>query len=304
MKCQYTFLIRGELLAAHTHPVSIGEWFYEFLMLGDRVSALRITVRFPPDYPFPSVVSPASGRPAHFKVVAPLYGEVVGAARTTFGLLAFHEAFDIETGAPEIQYVPESELELQQLTLFGARREPPKPIRARLQFRHLLQCLLASRPAAPYEFALTFFRRAQLAIHDQLFIEAIYNLFFVLESQFGAGKSSRRGLLQAFLAAPILVSCIEALREDPESLLSKAPPSWAYSVAGVLDHFILLRGKLHHHSSSSSRPWHPESHDTYRAECGCLVEIVTEVLIRVAAPAMFTPETKAQMRALCPHEWA
>jgi hypothetical protein len=302
MRCEYMFPIRGELLAAHSHQVTVHGWSFEFVRAGEIVTALRVVVPFPPEDTLPSFTPPTPERSVHFNFVHPLFDEVVALVRTTFGLLGFYQSFDVETASPAVRYLPESDDERAKLSVFGARIEPPPPVHARVQFRHLLQCLIAAPSAARFETALSFLRKGELALHERRYIEAIYYYFFALESEFGSGKSGSRELQKALLAAPVLVSCIERLLVEPDSFLANAPKAWAHSPAAVVRHLVLLRGRLHHHSARSSRSWHPDGHHIFRTDCACLAEITNGTLIKLASRAMFTPETKAQIRALCPHE--
>lgn len=302
MKCQYTFPVRGRLLVPHSHPVTLDGWLFEFLKEGERVIAFRVTVPYPDTHPLPLATPPSPGRPAHFEFQSPLFDEVVDVARSTFGLLAFHHACEIDASLAETKYIPESEAERQALPLYSIRMEPPSPIQVRVQYRLLLRALIAARTAAPYEHALAFLRLGQLALQQRRYIEALYHFFFVLESQFGQGKSRSRALERAFLSSPELVSTVEDLLKDPESLLATKGAEWARSARSVLAHFISIRGRLHHHSAASSKTWHPDSHQEYRLDCACLGELAISLMIRLAGAAMFTPATAKLVRELCPHE--
>lgn len=302
MRCRYTFPIRGNLSMPHAHPVTIRGWDFEFLSDGTRCTALQVTVPVPQDHALPTYAPPTSGKPARLDYVAPLFEELVARLRASFGLLAFFRPVELEVGLVETEYVPESDSERQSLQLFSIKTNPPSSSGKATSFRLVLQCLVAGEATQEFETALTFYRLGQLAFQERRYIPAFYNYYFVIESLFGNGRTSKKALLESYLAAPQLVAAAEECVNDASSTFSRAGHPWATNARDILSHFIDSRGALHHHSRRSTRPWHPDTHFSHQSDCICVADLTTRLLVNVAAQGMFTEETRSLIVKLCPHE--
>src|SRR5207245_919510 len=115
--------------------------------------------------------------------------------------MALWAVSDIDVDNPEITWTPENPEEATETDIFSFRLSR-RPLSEAPLIKHpvdlLVRCILARSQYASYEIPLDFYRRAGEDIYEQRYLEAIYDLFFILEYLFGKGTFTKRALKHAF----------------------------------------------------------------------------------------------------------
>jgi hypothetical protein len=295
--------VKGKLRLNNPPPIRVGDLVFQFhTNESGRVTSITATVpaNAPEDV---STVQIAPGGPikAHINVAAPRWDAVRSSLRTIEGLLSLHGVDEITLGQSEQSWVAETKQEQALLAMHSfavevsERPDGDFPV---VPFDIVARSVLASTQALDTQIPLSFFRKGQIDIHDERFIEAFYDFFFVLETLFGNGKSKSRALLSEFVARPTLIEAVRESLADPflvtyaaahsrvaerfaEVYRDKAPEE-------VLEALISTRGLLHHHSLKSSKPWHPDDHHAFEIDAIVIQQIAFKVAWGVAAAQVFS----------------
>lgn len=141
-------------------------------------------------------------------------------------------------------------------------------------------------------------------MHEQQYIEAIYDFYFVLETAYGGGKFKNVDVLDSFKASAELRQATEqALRKPGITIISDANVRRVFqekfhhlTVDEYLEHVVKLRGFLHHHTQRRKDIWHPENQGEYRIEAIILQEVVFNAIMSIAWPYFEEPEVLSQYK--------
>jgi len=186
---------------------------------------------------------------------------------------------------PEIAWVPESELEREELQVYGfeaGRKGLADPEIPPLSFDLAARAVLAAESAIELETPLAFFRRGMIDVYNREYVEAIYDFFFFIETVFGEGKFRKAALREAFVRAQPLRNALQEALDDPGLALSSSRElrrRFAALYAGkdvdqIIDHILELRGELHHHSSGGKTRWSPDDPEEFEVQALFLQRVI------------------------------
>ncbi len=213
--------------------------------------------------------------------------EVEHRVRTIQGMLALHGTIDVDWDRPTLEWLADSPEEERGIEIILSGKPPEvdlfKP--EKLDFGLVAKAVLGARHLSNLEVALSFLRRGRRDLKERRYIEAIYNCFFVLETQFAAGLSNPREVTKRLKASPIVTAALEAIRaysiDPPRGWTTEADLAvWdgrvqflSRSNDKIIDELVKLRGTLHHHASRGPHTWHPDKGAAYRVPAHCLHDI-------------------------------
>ena len=309
MKCIYRFPVEGRVRPSANIPIPARGWLFEFKTANGLVTHVEVTVPLPNESDWPSIQeSPADGVKFHLNPKTPHLPWVQRELRVLQGLLGIFGLRSIELDNPEVNWIPESEEERHKLKLhsFSSKSEPLQDDQIRpLPFDLIARSVLAADAASDIEVALNFFRRGMLDVFSRSYIEAIYDFYFVLESEFGDGKFKKAAILTSFLESPVLRSHIERAITDPGLMLQDKHTHYQFAdsyakmtVEQALSRIVDLRGYLHHHTAKRRDNWHPDDQRRYEVDALFLQSVAYNVVFGLAERYLWDPTVMSQYESL------
>ena len=299
MKCKYRFAVDGKLRPSVNVPVPSRGWLFEIETSEGLATYFTVTVPLNNREYWPKILQdPAPGIKAQFEVKTPDLPFIQRELRALQGVLSLFGLRSIDLENPEIEWLPESEEEKEDLHLFSHKRssEPiPDNTIQPLSFDLLARAIIASDALTDVETPLNFFRRGMIDVYDRNYIEAIYDFYFILETMFGEGKHKKAAVLRAFRNSDQLRSCVQQAIDDPGLMIGSdqhiqevfQKTYGSMDVEQVLEKVVELRGYLHHHTQKRRKTWHPD--DQHRFECDALFlqTITYNVAFAIAEPYLW-----------------
>lgn len=277
MKCRYRFSVEGRVRPSVNVPIPARGWLFEFKTEKSFVTDIEVTVPLPREEDWPSIQqNPAEGIKLNINPKTPHLPWVQRELRSLQGLLGIFGLRSINIDNPHVEWIPESEDERNTLALhsFSSKSEglPDEQIPP-LAFDLMARAVLASDAASESEVALNFFRRGMLDVYSRNYIEAIYDFYFLLESEFGDGKFKKAAILSSFLESPALRSHVQKSITDPGLMLQDRSTREQFTnsyakmtVEVALGRIVELRGFLHHHTAKRRNSWHPDDQRRYEVD--------------------------------------
>lgn len=309
MKCMYRFPVEGRVRPSVNVPIPARGWLFEFKTANGLVTHVEVTVPLPNESDWPSIQeSPTPGVRLDLNPKTPHLPWVQRELRVLQGLLGMFGLRSIELDRPEVEWIPESEEERRKLKLrsFSSKSEPlPDDQIPPLSFDLIARSVFAADAASDIEVTLNFFRRGMLDVVNRSYIEAIYDFYFVLESEFGGGKFKKAAVLTSFNESPVLRSHVERAISDPGVMLQDKhtrdlfASSYAkMTVKQALSRIVELRGFLHHHTAKRRDNWHPDDHRRYEIDALFLQSVAYNVVFGLAEQYLWGATVVSQYEAL------
>jgi len=308
MKCRHRFKTVGLLRLKEVHPIRSRSYLWEFEETKGVITHICVTVRVAQREYWPEITpNPAPGVSFAIRSISPHTMFVQVELRTLQGLLSLFGLRSIDISNPEIEWIPENDDERNYLKVHSYKStlaEPSPESILPIDFDVFARAIFASQKAYEVEMPLSFFRRAIIDMHDQQFIKAIYDLYFVLETTYGNGKFKKSDILAKFKAADELRQATEnALRSPGISITREDNVRKAFqdkfshlSVDEYLENIVKLRGFLHHHTQRRKGIWHPENQGKYKIDAIILQEVVFNAVFKMAWPYFEDPEVLSQYK--------
>lgn len=308
MKRRYTFEMEGEIKPDQDYEIPLRGYLYDFLLKDGLITHIRVTV---PDFNecyLPTVTSHTEGKvkaSIHIPLDPYLWG-IQEELRALQGFLSLFGLKSISIQNPKIEWIPENKQEQENLHLFSAgpptytaNKLPILPLSHAL----LVQSLIASKEtpeARRFEIPLNFYRKGTQDIFERRYIEAIYDLYFMLETLYGDGKFKKSAIVASFSRSPELREKMQKALDTPDrEILNDRRLNQIYqqkigskSIDEIVEYIVDLRGLLHHHSVKNRQTWHPDNHDEYKTEALFLLSVCFNVALKIFRDLVLSRETK------------
>lgn len=309
MQCRYSFAVEGRIRPSVNVPIPARGWLFEFKTKQGLVTHIDVTVPLPLDKNWPSIQENlAEGIKLHINIKTPDLPWIQRELKSLQGLLGIFGLHSIDLNNPIIQWIPESEDEQQKLDLysFSSKDEhlPDEQVPP-LSFDLIARAVLASDAASEIEVALNFFRRGMLDVYSHSYIEAIYDFYFVLESEFGDGKFKKKAILNSFMESSALRSCIQRAIAEPGLMLQNkrtrdqfANTYAKMTVEDALAQIVELRGYLHHHTAKRRDNWHPDEQHHYEVDALFLQSVAYNAVFDLAKRYLWDTTVVSEYEAL------
>jgi len=309
MKCRYRFTVEGRIRPSVNVPVSARGWLFEFGTEKGLVTHIDVTVPVPHEEDWPSIQeNPAEGIKLHINLRTSHLPWIRRELRSLQGLLGIFGLHSIHLDNPDVKWIPESEDERRKLVLysFSSKSEQlPDDQIPPLSFDLIARAVLASDAASEIEVTLNFFRRGMLDVYSNSYIEAIYDFYFVLESEFGDGKFKKAAILNSFLESPALRSHIQRAIAVPSLMLQDKRTRKQFAniyakmtVEEALDRIVELRGYLHHHTTKRRDNWHPDDQRRYEVDALFLQSVAYNAVFDLAERYLWDTAVVSEYEAL------
>lgn len=258
-------------------PIPARGWLFEFKTEKGFVTHIEVTVPLPNEEDWPSIQqNPAQWIKLHINPKTPHLPWIQRELRSLQGLLGIFGLQSIHMNNPDLEWIPESEDERNKLALYAFSSKSEGLLDEEiptLSFDLMARAVLASDAASEVEVALNFFRRGMLDVYSHNYIEAIYDFYFLLESEFGDGKFKKAAILNAFSGSQTLCSYVQRAITYPGLMLQdqrtreKFNNTYAkMTVEEALSKIVELRGYLHHHTAKRRDNWHPDDQRRYEVD--------------------------------------
>jgi hypothetical protein len=312
MKLRYRFPVFGYLRLDLARPLREDTREVAFELDKDNVVRhVSVTIPAPADALPRIQTNPEAGIKLHLDL-SPLDAcdeEVATFIRTLEGLLAIWGVERIDTKSFELQWVPENDQEsrLLQLTGFKMSRTPPTPLDFPvIDFAYAAQSAMSADILKEYEVALSFNRQGKISLAQERFIDAVYEFYFVFETLFANGQFKTASVKDEFRASVLLQKAIASVLADTDFEVHvvnqfglQTPYASTYKnrhTNDVSDHFVELRGFLHHHSVKRPGIWHPARQHDYRLDAEFMAHVSLSVIQALAFPTVLSQETIERTR--------
>ena len=292
MKAKYKFPISGEIKLDPSHmiPVKAHGYVYEFI-IDDRCVITHIEVTVPVEEQwYPKFVNTGPNR-HQFITDSHILNLVQKNLRGVEALMSVWGLKYIDKRNFEINWLPETEEEEGKLHVkeFSAKFERMSiEDTPALSFDLAARAIIKSRDGAKESVVSNFYRKGEVDMENQEFIDAIYDFYFILESRFGDGKWRGDQIKQKLKCSDKLKEAFSHAEAEsiPEllntGLLAKRSKNKAYkSYDDFIDYIVDLRGKLHHHSGKNSKAWDPNKPEDYELEAIYLHAICNYLIFHI-----------------------
>ncbi len=289
MRAKLTYPVKASFHLAEHWPLRSDDLEIQFDVEDSRIIAIACIWPLGADDQPPTMRPLEEGRQGWGKIDFHLARrtEIEHRVRTIQGMLALHGTIDVDFERSTLEWLADSPEEKHGIEIILSGKPPEMDIfkPEKLDFGLVAKAVLGAPHLSTLEVALSFLRRGRRDLNERRYIEAIYNCFFVLETQFVAGLSNPREVAKRLKANPILTAALDAIRsypiDPPRGWTTEAELAvWDERVQflsrsddDIIDELVRLRGTLHHHAARGPHTWHPDKGTAYRVPAHCLHDI-------------------------------
>jgi hypothetical protein len=232
--------------------------------------------------------------------------------RTVRAALSLWGVQDIDVDNPKIDWTPETEEERKATDIFGFSMKKASrgeghlfPVAQDL----LVRSILSRSKFVPIQIPLEFYRRGNEDVHDERYIEAIYDFYFVFEYLFGGGKYDKKGVGRAFLASKEAKDAFANAQAAPPSSIRQHPSNLrifkskyqSQPIENVIETIIGVRGFLHHQSLKRKRNWNPAVQSEFKVDALFMKSAAQNVAAKLAGKILFLPTEITAFQATTVH---
>ncbi|WP_271623456.1 hypothetical protein [Bradyrhizobium sp. CCBAU 11430] len=284
----YTYPVRSTLSAVDRWPVLVDKFRVEFGEENGIISSVSVAVRLDDDASLPKV-SPSNnpnvklhvdvGKSAHNE-------EVTDYLMVVQGMMCLLGTFTIDFNKRQVNWEPENDDERAKLGLFSYSVTTDKDVedQSPFTFDFIARTVFTAASSSHYEVPLTFLRRGLQDVRNDRFIDAFYNFFFFLETQFAPGFSNPKVVVEKLLEASSVKEALQVTRETLSKHRGRLPKNVLVPLLTLGDRELITllvdtRGNLHHHALRRPGIWHPERPERFEAEALILQSIAHSIAL-------------------------
>lgn len=302
MKCRYTFSLKSNVKLDHTLIFQVGDRRFELVNEDGRLAALAVEIGDLSVNEAGSITTPDDpAKHPHLKIGAPDLDKIRAQIHAFRGPLAMWGVSAIDTEMPKSEFVPESDVEREQMVVFGfepaiapPHEQEPHESPLDLIIRTIISSNRFEELAVPFEF----YRRGRQDVLQRQYIEAFYDFFFCVEFLFADGKYKKKSMEQSFHDSDGMMKAIreaiQQLKGDRRVMAQLCESERQYlsrhyllSEQSIASHIIDVRGFLHHQSGRRPENWDPNTQVTYRVDAHFLEWVCLIALQQVGTPILF-----------------
>ena len=242
----------------------------EYSLVGDadgKLVAVRIIARVPEDEHVVSDMEPGSGDVAlQFRIGFPdVRDRLISEMQIFEGLLSFRcqgQLARLRWDSPKVELIPENDAEKAQIAVHGLQfSEEYRDYRVRIPQDAWAEMVDSSDQLGGLVVALSFFREALNDYRQSRYVGAFCNFYLILEDFYGAGKTRNKDIERQFKSSPELSESVRWAMGDylgrrqhkakVQQLCEEEKKD--YSVDGLIELLVRVRGNVHHFSGKSSK---------------------------------------------------
>jgi len=193
---------------------------------------------------------------------------------------------------PFIEWIPETEEEKNNLHVFSSHFErvttfPPTHFPV-----NILKSIVEEKTNLDSYTLLTSFYREGKVFFDRLeFINAFYDFYFILEDLFGNNNWRNQLVKKSFMSSRelqesinwVIANLIDSSKKHKDEIIRLlSQKGLEYSINGIVELLVEMRGNLHHFSSKSVRKQKPSplAHQDYESLVYLAMSIANQSLIK------------------------
>ncbi len=293
----YTYPVRSTLSAVDRWPVLVNKFRVEFGEEKGIISSVSVAVRLDDDVRLPTV-SPLNDPKVklHIDVGKSAHNdEVTDYLMVVQGMLSLLGTFTIDLNKCQVKWEPENDDERTKLSLFSYSVTTDKNVEAQspFTFDFIARTVFTAASSVHYEVPLTFLRRGLQDIKSDRFIDAFYNFFFFLETQFAPGFSNPKVVTEKLLEASSVKVALQVTRENLRRHRGHLPNLLSLLALGdreLITQLVDTRGNLHHHTLRRPGIWHPEKPERFEAEALILQSIAHSIAMEEVFSLIYSQE--------------
>jgi len=291
VKCKYIFPIKGDVKFPHTVRFEKGNQTFEFRSHKGFITDLFVTISNFPDSALPSITQLKDGKIKASILIPPdpFWEDLVSDVRTMEGALCIWGVREINVDNSTVEWIPETDLEKETLQMFSFSTSRSAQSPDRIPQAHMdliIRSVLAVPDLRDLEIPMNFYRRGRLDALEDRFIDAIYDLYFVLETLYGNGKFKKAQIHSEFCSSSEMMSGLDHIRKDIDPRIQSHPDLLAEFTQNflkktneqIVEHLIDVRGFLHHHTLSRKGIWHPAMQRKYEVDAVVLLSLCHHIL--------------------------
>jgi hypothetical protein len=217
------------------------------------------------------------------------------------GALGVWGIYDIDVLRPQMEWIPENDEEKRNCSIYGLSINHTPRGHGKLHNAPqdlIVRTLISHHKLTEYEIPLEFFRRATDDIYNERYIEAIYDLYFMLEYLFSDGNFKKRSTEDSFNNSHELLAAIEKAKKHPSPWVYSRPKLLKQynekysnlSANGFITKIIECRGFLHHQSSKRNDNWNPSWQYDFELDATVMFTICMNLATEFTTAPLFKPE--------------
>jgi hypothetical protein len=313
LRVRYRCAVKGKIRLKEAFDISSGLITYDFEGGPDgELKFIGATASVPDSSMWPVLrPNPEEGIALEIEMKSPFFDLIRKNLRSAESLLSLFGMESIDTENAEEVWLPDSEEERQLLKLFGFRRTKEKLSPKEwpyIQFDIVARAILAAEDAYETEAALSFFRKGNIDMAEERFLEALMDFLFMIESLFARGKIKSAHVEAEYSKNEVLQSCVmktlsdnillESVKHDERIRTAYQADYFGKSVQQITKRLISLRGFIHHHSCTNKEIWHPDDHIRFGADSYFLQYLCYHVGFELGGSKIFSEDHVATYIAL------
>jgi hypothetical protein len=306
---KYTYPIVGDVFMPEHWPFDIGSYRVEWTVSAGKAKAITVSFRTSNLSGLPTITpSTEAGIKAniHFGL-DPHREDVENFLRTASGLIRLFASAAIEFEHPTIEWVPENQEERAQVQMSSwTSGEGDRPEALPVPFDIVSRCFIAAKELSDQEVPLSFLSKGKDEMAGGRYIEAFYNLFFFLETQFAAGYSNPKHVLERFRSVEAMGLAIADTRAGLASdakRSSRLARLLEMDDDKILEHLVETRGRLHHHAPKGpASTWHPTRQQELEAEAKLLLHLASSLAMARNVPQLYNEATTSILEQIATKE--
>ncbi|MHC6157006.1 hypothetical protein ACVSQB_35215 [Bradyrhizobium elkanii] len=296
----YTYPVRSTLSARDRWPIEVDKFRVEFGENAGVISSVSVAVRLDDDVALPTISPSTDSRvKLHINVGKSAHNdEVTDFLMVAQGMLCLIGTFTIDFNKRQVAWEPENDDERAKLGLYSYSVSADDVVedQSPFTFDFVARTVFTAASSGHYEVPLTFLRRGLQDMKNDRFIDAFYDFFFFLETQFAAGYSNPTVVAEKLMGASSVKKALQVARENLSRHRAHVPKLLSLLALGdaeLIAHLVDTRGTLHHHALRRPGIWHPEKPERFEAEAEILQSIAHSIGLEEAMSLIYSPEQDA-----------
>lgn len=292
MKARYRFSVEGllKLDPKQMLPISDNGFVYEFVLNDlNMVTHIQVTVPVAEEW-YPKYYEDSSGRSV-LDTTNPALNFIHRNLKGIEALMSIWSLKSIDKNSYDIKWLPENAEEKQKLLVssqsFKAEKQNPEDIEP-LSYDFVARSVISSWAGAKLSTITGFYRKGTFDIYDGEFIDSIYDFYMILESLYGDGKWRGKDVKRNLKATEELKNAFYEVTNNlghylRPKLLNQYNNHEHYSTGlfeDAIDHFVDLRGSLHHHSEKNPNAWDPNKPENYELDALILFALCGKIIFK------------------------
>lgn len=305
MRFKYTFEVKGRIKPKQLYSFEVDDFLFDFFSVGKFIR--NIYVSFPISENELPTLEKSNQPDTNFDltIVSPRLKDVEEIMRQLEGILSLWGIESIDIKYPKHEWLAETEEEKQKLKVFGysvSRGEIEDHEVPEVPFDLIASAIISSVMHKNHDVLMSFFRRGNIEVESENYIEAIYYFYFIIESFYADGKNKNYAVQQAFQESPQFIENVKSVISEknvPPKLISEFEEHYKNKdVKVVIKEIVMMRGFLHHFSKKRRDNWHPDKQENYQVHAYFLQKLSLNLMHENLANEHLTKEVYAKYNEL------